>query len=194
MSAPLLAQGQAASDAKQSDPLLDGFVTPGEAARPRVWWHWMNGNITADGVRKDMEWMKRVGIAGLQAFDAGNATPQVVEKRLPYMTDGWKAAFREAAVQADRLGLELGIAASPGWSETGGPWVTAPDAMKKLAWSEMRITGGVSVISCVVGRFNNYAAMALMKRSPNITANWAFAMDHSRGGIVHSFSVRFKIR
>ena len=40
----------------------------------------------------------------------------------------------------------------------------------------------------------HYAAMALMKRSPNRTANWALAMDHSRGGILHSFSERFKIR
>ncbi|WP_253717915.1 glycosyl hydrolase [Sphingomonas sp. AP4-R1] len=102
----------------------------------------MNGNVTPEGIRKDMEWMKRVGIAGLQAFDAGQATPQVVAKRLPYMTDGWKAAFKEAATLADRLDLELGIAASPGWSETGGPWVTAPDAMKKMAWSETRIAGG----------------------------------------------------
>ncbi|WP_253717913.1 glycosyl hydrolase [Sphingomonas sp. AP4-R1] len=102
----------------------------------------MNGNVTPEGIRKDMQWMKRVGIAGLQAFDAGQATPQVVTKRLPYMTDGWKAAFKEAATLADRLDLELGIAASPGWSETGGPWVTAPDAMKKMAWSETRIAGG----------------------------------------------------
>ena len=40
----------------------------------------------------------------------------------------------------------------------------------------------------------HYAAMALMMRSPNITANWAFAMVHSRGGIFYSFSDRFKIR
>ncbi|MBB3862349.1 transposase InsO family protein [Novosphingobium hassiacum] len=47
----------------------------------------------------------------------------------------------------------------------------------------------------VCGRaVEHYAAMALMKRSPKMTANWAFAMDHSRGGIFHSFSDRFKIR
>ena len=40
----------------------------------------------------------------------------------------------------------------------------------------------------------HYAAMALMKRSPNMTANCTFAMDHSRGGFFHSFSDRFKIR
>src|SRR3954468_17844727 len=60
-----------------SDPLLAGFQAPPESARPRVWWHWMNGNITWDGARNDMDWMKRVGIAGLQSFDAGRATPQV---------------------------------------------------------------------------------------------------------------------
>jgi hypothetical protein len=36
--------------------------------------------------------------------------------------------------------------------------------------------------------------MARMKRSPKMTANCALAMDHSRGGIFHSFSARFKIR
>jgi hypothetical protein len=38
------------------------------------------------------------------------------------------------------------------------------------------------------------AAMARMNRSPKITANCALAIVHSRGGIVHSFSDRFKIR
>ncbi len=128
-----------------SDSLLLGFENPGKAARPRVWWHWMNGNITWDGVQKDLEWMKRVGIAGMQSFDAGQATPQVVDVRLPYMTDGWKDVFRKTTAYADKLDLEFGIAASPGWSETGGPWVTAPDAMKKLTWSVTRVQGGQSM-------------------------------------------------
>jgi len=124
------------------DPLKKGFEDPPSTARPRVWWHWMNGNITWDGAQKDMDWMKRVGIAGMQAFDAGMTTPQVVEERLPYMSEGWKDVFRRTAANADRLDLEFGTASSPGWSETGGPWVTAPDAMKKMSWSVMRLTGG----------------------------------------------------
>jgi hypothetical protein len=124
------------------DPLLSHFQSPPAAARPRVWWHWMNGNITWEGARKDMDWMKRVGIVGLQSFDAGRATPQVVDERLPYMSDGWKQVFRQTAAYADKLDLELGIAASPGWSETGGPWVAAADAMKKMAWSVTVIRGG----------------------------------------------------
>ena len=51
------------------------------------------------------------------------------------------------------------------------------------------------VINFVCGRaVEHYAAMALMNRSPNITANWAFAVVHSRGDIFHSFSDLFKIR
>lgn len=136
-------QGKTAAS-EPADSLKSGFQNPPDAARPRVWWHWMNGNITWDGVQKDMDWMKRIGIAGLQSFDAGVNTPQVVETRLPYMTDGWKDVFRKTALNAEKLNLELGIAASPGWSETGGPWVTPEDAMKKMAWSVTRVRGGQS--------------------------------------------------
>jgi hypothetical protein len=122
--------------------LETGFLDPPESARPRVWWHWMNGNISKEGIRADLEWMKRIGIAGFQNFDAGLATPQVVEKRLIYMTPEWKDAFLFTTKLADSLGLEMAIAGSPGWSESGGPWVIPSHAMKKLVWSETRITGG----------------------------------------------------
>ncbi len=61
----------------QTDPLLQGFQDPPSSARPRVWWHWMNGNVTKEGIRLDLEWMQRVGIGGFQNFDAALATPQV---------------------------------------------------------------------------------------------------------------------
>lgn len=125
-----------------SDPLADGFRDPPASARPRVWWHWLNGNITEDGITKDLEWLRRIGIGGVQTFDATLGTPQIVERRLPYMTPPWKHAFAHAVATADRLGLEFAIAASPGWSETGGPWVPPSDAMKKLVWSETEIAGG----------------------------------------------------
>src|SRR3546814_7575902 len=121
--------------------LEDGFRDPPNAARPRVWWHWMNGNITEEGIRRDLEWMKRVGIGGLQNFDAHLLTPQVVDKRLIYMDADWQKAFRYAARLADKLGLEFAIASSPGWSETGGPWVRPEQAIKKFVWSETIVAG-----------------------------------------------------
>ena len=84
---PLLALGFCVSLSGQqtSDPLLSGFQNPPDLAKPGVWWHWMNGNITKEGIKLDLEWMHRVGIAGFQNFDAALQTPQVVEKRLAYM-------------------------------------------------------------------------------------------------------------
>ena len=86
--------------------------------------------------------MKRVGLGGMQNFDAALNTPKVVEKRLVYMTPEWKEAFLFATKKADALGLELAIAGSPGWSETGGPWVESSQAMKKFVWSETAVEGG----------------------------------------------------
>ena len=102
----------------------------------------MNGNITQEGIRLDMEWMQRVGIGGVQNFDAAFFTPELVQPRLVYMTSAWQDAFRFAATTADSLGLELSVAGSPGWSESGGPWVKPNEAMKKVVWTETRIAGG----------------------------------------------------
>src|ERR1700728_3985444 len=82
------------------DSLKSGFENPPESARPRVWWHWMNGNITKDGIKLDLEWMHRVGIAGFQNFDAALSTPQVVDHRLVYLTPEGKDAVRSAATLA----------------------------------------------------------------------------------------------
>lgn len=134
--------GRAASP--DADRMEEGFRAPPPAARPRVWWHWMNGNITKEGIAADLAWMKRMGIGGVQNFDIDLDTQQIVDKRLVYMTPPWKDAFRFAASEAERSGLELAIASSPGWSETGGPWVAPEDGLKKLVWSETLVEGGRS--------------------------------------------------
>jgi hypothetical protein len=121
--------------------LEEGFRTPPDVAKPRVWWHWMNGNVTKEGITADLEWMKRVGIGGMQMFDGSLGTPQFVEDRLVWMTPAWKSAFRHAASEANRLGLEMTMAASGGWSETGGPWVKPAQAMKKVVWSDTTVEG-----------------------------------------------------
>lgn len=102
----------------------------------------MNGNITKEGIQKDLAWMKRIGIGGFQNFDANLFTPPVVPQKLDYMAPGWKDAFKFTTELADQLGLEMAIAGSPGWSVTGGPWVPAQDGMKKYVWTETRIAGG----------------------------------------------------
>ena len=122
--------------------LRSGFLNPPQEARPRVWWHWMNGNITRDGIRKDIEWMHRAGIGGFHCFDAGMGMKPVVEQRLDYMSEPWKDAFLLAVRMADSLGMEVAVASCPGWSNTGGPWVRPEQAMKRLVWTETVVKGG----------------------------------------------------
>ena len=124
------------------DSLKNGFENPPASARPRVWWHWMNGNITKEGIQLDLDWMHRVGIAGFQNFDAALQTPQVVPQRLAYMTPEWKDAFRYAIETGNKFGMEMAIAGSPGWSESGGPWVPPSEGMKKYVWSVTEVEGG----------------------------------------------------
>src|SRR4051794_1138371 len=66
--------------------LEHGFDVPPASARPYVWWHWMNGNITVDGIRKDLDWMRSVDIGGVQNFDVSLSTPTIVDRRLVYMS------------------------------------------------------------------------------------------------------------
>jgi (4-O-methyl)-D-glucuronate---lignin esterase len=143
------------------DPLRKAFLLPPDSARPRVWWHWMNGNVTKDGIKLDLEWMHRVGLGGIQNFDASLDTPQLVDKPLVFMTAPWQDTFRYTATLADHLGLELAVAGAPGWSESGGPWVASEDGMKKLVWTETQVAGGVPFAGMlphppmVIGPFQN---------------------------------------
>ncbi len=133
--------------AAQESQLHRDFLNPPQEAKARVWWHWANGNVTLDGIQKDLAWMNRVGIGGAHYFDAGGRFMQFkfIEPRLVVGDANWRAAVKTAAETADRYGMELTTAASPGWSVTGGPWVKPEQAMKKYVWSETVVDGGRQV-------------------------------------------------
>ena len=137
----LLALGGAASAQSTGDSLEQGFQNPPDSAKPRVWWHWTGGNVTKDGITKDLEWMKRVGIAGAQMADIGQGSGQTITNPIVFFTPEWFDTVKYAAAECDRLGLEMSIFSCSGWSETGGSWVKPEQAMKKLVWSETDVQG-----------------------------------------------------
>ncbi len=127
-----------------ADAMRDGFQTPPAETRPHVFWQWINGNVSKEGVHLDLEWMKRAGVGGAILFDVGFNTPpvpQYVEKRIGYGTPEWKETVAYSASEAKRLGLQFGMQAGGGWSESGGPWVKPQEGMKKLVWSETLVSG-----------------------------------------------------
>lgn len=125
-----------------SDDLWTVFVDPPDEARPRAWWHWMDGNADAEGAVADLEWLHRVGVRGVHLFDGGMGMPSVVgAPRHPGMPE-WDDAIEAAVSTAARLNMEIALATSAGWSASGGPWVEPVDAMKKVVWSEVVVDGG----------------------------------------------------
>ena len=121
-----------------ADSLADGFRNPPDSARPQVWWHWMNGNITKEGITADLEAMKRVGIGGAQIFNVDGGIPAGPVK---FLSPEWRELMQHAAREADRLGLELCLHNCAGWSSSGGPWNTPEHAMQRVTTSEQPVKG-----------------------------------------------------
>ena len=115
------------------------FLNPPPSARPHTWWHWMNGNVTKEGITADLEAMARVGIGGAQIFDAGLAIPK---GPVEFASDAWFDCLVHADREAKRLGIELCIANCSGWTSSGGPWITPELSMKYVASTTVRVKGG----------------------------------------------------
>jgi hypothetical protein len=92
--------GGAAVEATAADRLAAGFASPPTDARPLVWWHWINGNVSKHGIEADLADMKRVGIAGVQMFDASIYLPPGPVR---YGTDQWHEHVQHAIATADKL-------------------------------------------------------------------------------------------
>ncbi|NYE18244.1 glycosyl hydrolase [Microbacterium immunditiarum] len=157
--------------------LWRSFDDPPDEARPRAWWHWMDGNIDRAGIVRDLTWLHAVGVRGAQLFDGGMGVPLVVPEPVRPGSDAWREALDVASVTAADLGIELAVATSSGWSASGGPWVEPADAMKKVVWSELVLDGGAPVdvelppLPSVAGLFQDSPRWGTPPREP-WAADW----------------------
>ncbi|WP_168441993.1 glycosyl hydrolase [Pontiella desulfatans] len=122
--------------------LENNFLAPPDTAKPHTWWHWMNGYVSAEGITKDLEAMKRVGIGGFQAFQIERGMDQGPIK---YLSKEWRELMTHTLQEADRLGLEMCYHQTAGWSSSGGPWITPEYAMQDVVWTELQVAGPTSV-------------------------------------------------
>ncbi|HEU4902196.1 MAG TPA: glycosyl hydrolase, partial [Flavisolibacter sp.] len=122
--------------------LEEGFRQPPSSAFPQTWWHWMNGNVTKEGITLDLEAMKEIGVGGFQNFDAGTLIPK---GPVVYLSPEWIELKKHTIKEAGRLGLEFTMHNCPGWSSSGGPWITPERSMQQLTWSEAFVAGGKQV-------------------------------------------------
>jgi hypothetical protein len=136
-------------ESSSSNNLEEQFLNPPTSAKPYVWWHWMGSNFSKEGITKDLEAMKESGIGGATIFNLASA---VQESHYPTLNNPWPEqtyrspayweALKHAAAEADRLGLEIGLHNTVGYSTTGGPWIDEERSMQRLVWSDTTVTGG----------------------------------------------------
>jgi hypothetical protein len=130
------------------EALAAHFQTPPETYAPCVWWLWMGSNFSKTGITKDLEAMKEAGIGGAAIF---NIASSVQTTHAPMENNPWAAqtfrsdaywdALKFAASEAKRLGLKIGLHATPGYATTGGPWISEQQGMQKIVVSKTKIAG-----------------------------------------------------
>ncbi len=132
------------SSVRASDISPEVFASPSHEYGPMTWWHWINGNVTKEGILADLSEMNRVGIRGVQMF---NTHMYVPEGPVEFGTDEWFDLVHYAIEVCDSLDMKFTCMTGAGWSGSGGPWISKDQAMKRLVWSEQAVSGGkVSVV------------------------------------------------
>lgn len=124
-----------------ANDLAKSFVTPAESVRPWVYWWWLNGYVTKEGIVRDLDEMRAQGINGALVFDAGGGT---TPKTIEFMSRDWRELFRFAVQEAARRNIVLGLNLCSGWN-AGGPWVKPEDAAKVLVYSSVRVAGPAAI-------------------------------------------------
>jgi hypothetical protein len=126
-----------------ADELENQFALPPANTQPRCYWYWMDGQISKAGITRDLEAMKRVGIGegyiGVINDSGKKGTPTTSTTKA--LTDEWWSYLEHAVREGTRLGVDIGVFNSPGWSQSGGPWVKPAQAMRYVTLPELRLHG-----------------------------------------------------
>lgn len=116
------------------------FNTPSPEMRPWVYWYFMDGNLSREGITADLEAMHDAGIGGAIFLEVDLGIPRGPVK---FMSPEWRQLFAHAVHEAERLGMEIVMGSGPGWCGTGGPWVKPEQSMQHLVASETNVVGPV---------------------------------------------------
>jgi hypothetical protein len=121
------------------ETLVADFKTPTDDNTLWCYWYWIGDNISKEGITKDLESMKAAGIGA--AF-IGNINPEEKDGPVPMLSEEWWSHMVHAVNEGKRLGVDIGSFNCPGWSMSGGPWITYDKAMRHMVYSETTVSGG----------------------------------------------------
>lgn len=124
----------------------EDFLTPTGNSRPQTWWHWINCNVSKQGIDADLKAMGDVGIGAAIIFNISGNSSNRMKSRTPegpllFNSPEWFENFKYVVKTGKKYGVDIGIHNCDGWSEAGGPWVTPEYAMKHLTWTIEKVEG-----------------------------------------------------
>ncbi|WP_029906779.1 glycosyl hydrolase [Prevotella sp. 10(H)] len=128
-----------------SKSLEAGFINPPDSIQTSVYWYWISDHLSEEGVVKDLQSMKEAGINRAFIGNIGLSEGESGRGKVQFNTEEWWKVLHKALKTATELNIEIGIFNSPGWSQSGGPWVKPEEAMRYLASSRTPVEGGKKI-------------------------------------------------
>ena len=109
----LMVSAACTSGVKTADPeLTQAFLSPEKEAKPWVYWYWMNGNVTREGITADIEAMNNVGIGGAFLMCIGGPWERPgLDTAYNQLTPEWWRLVEHAFKEAERTGIQIGMSA-----------------------------------------------------------------------------------
>lgn len=130
-----------------------------------TYWYWINGNISKEGVVKDLASMSKLGIRVAYIGNIGlSDLPGYNRPKISFFSKAWWEILRQAFHAADSLKMKLGLFNSPGWSQSGGPWIKMNQSMRYVSSVFIRTRGPRQIQipqSFPDSSFNFIAALAI---------------------------------
>src|SRR5687768_4420788 len=82
------------------------FKNPPASARPWVFWYWMHGAVSKEGITADLEAMKQVGVGGAYLMPIKDTTSAIAfQPTARQLTPEWWNMVKFSMQEAKRLGL-----------------------------------------------------------------------------------------
>lgn len=121
---------------------MSKFKSPDKVFYPETWFHYIGGNVSIEGITKDLEAIASAGFSGVHLFHGQFGGPWPgVEPQITCLSPLWDGMVKHTAEECQRLGLRFTMQNCPGWAMAGGPWIKPSNAMRHLAWSRTDIEG-----------------------------------------------------
>ncbi len=162
------------------------FIFPPDTVKPSIYWYWMSDNISEEGVKKDIEAMAKVGIGRAFIGNIGYPEEEVPYGKVKLFSDEWWKITRTAISTASGNKMDIGLFNSPGWSQSGGPWIKPSQSMRYIAGDEITVHGPqqLSQPAPAIANFQTVAVIAfpapagdgddIGKHAPVLTSDLGF--------------------